>query len=496
MNIVLLVADQWRWDTIFQEGNICQTPNLLRFAEQGVAFANAYTCCPLCSPARGSLFTGKWPHQTGLMDNVGGMMYYSLGKLHPSHKTFLERLRDDAGYAVSYCGKWHIGRGTLSERGIGDVRISDGGPSNPGGAKQSGVNQGNQPQLDGEFLPPYYGSYLRGVGRDQRIIEAGIEQIERLAQGEKPFCAVISTPGPHFPHYIPRRFAELYADLPQDFQPPNYWIPFVEEGKPRMQSKPYWPCQNTRPLTFDDWRKTCQHYWGYCTYLDEQFRGAISKLDELGLRDNTVVAFTADHGEMLGGHGMFDKGPYFYEEIVHIPMIVRDPEHRRPEKPDGFVNLRDLFPTLLSLAGIHHVLTEDEKPRSFWSTHDDHTFYCYDSYQGRQFKIRGIHNRRYKYNWSPHDMCELYDLERDPGERVNLICSPEYAEVQADLHGKLMSWMEAESDYLLCSKHLLPVGSYIDGRPFEEQHDHGWSERDWNWFRQRKGESPCQEGPG
>ena len=486
LNMVFLMADQWRWDAIFEEGHICQTPNLLRLAEQGVAFANAYTCYPLCSPARGALFTGKWPHQTGLTDNVGGGSFYPHGKLNPSHKTFLERLRDDAGYDIAYCGKWHMGTSSLAERGLENVRASDGGAgrSKSGGRRRPGLN------LNGETLSPYYGSYSDGIGNSQNIIEQGIEQIEYLAQEERPFCAVISTPGPHFPHYIPKRFAELYAHLPEDFHPANYCEPFAEVHKPKMQSKPYWPCQNTRPLSAEDWRKTCQHYWGFCTHLDEQFGRVLNRLDDLGISDNTVVAFAVDHGEMLGGHGSFDKGPYLYEEIVRIPMMVRDPERRSPKKADGFVNLRDLFPSLISLAGADHILSEEEKARSYWVTANDCTFYCYDSYQGRQFKIRGVHTGQYKYNWSPHDMCELYDMERDPGERVNLINSPEYTEAQADLNRKLVSWMEAEGDYLLCAKHLLPVGSYIDGRAFEEQHDHGWSERDWDWFKQRSRLNP------
>jgi arylsulfatase A-like enzyme len=106
----------------------------------------------------------------------------------------------------------------------------------------------------------------------------------------------------------------------------------------------------------------------------------LDKLDELGLMGNTVVAFSADHGEMLGAHGKFDKCPDFYEETVHIPMIVRDPRQAHPKKPDGFVNLRDLFPTLISLAGADSILTEDEQARSCWVTEHEHTFYCYDSY--------------------------------------------------------------------------------------------------------------------
>jgi arylsulfatase A-like enzyme len=480
------MSDQWRWDTLYQTGHACRTPHLDRLAGQGVAFTNAFTCCPLCSPARGALFTGKWPHQTGLMDNVAGGSYYPHGKLHPAQVTYLERLRDKAGYALAYAGKWHMGNGTLLERGIENVRLSDGGA--PGSGRWP------VPSLDGETLPPFYGSFSQGVGRDQAIIEQGMAQIEELAQGDRPFCAVISTYGPHFPHYVPRTYADLYTGLPASTpagMPDNYCPPFVEAGKPKMQSRPYWPCQNTLPLSADDWRRTCQHYWGYCTHLDEQYGRLLARLDELGIAQNTVVAFAVDHGEMLGAHGNFDKGPYLYEEIMRIPMIVRDPQGRRPRNAEGFVNLRDLYPTLISLAGAGDVLTYEEHARSYWATDADHTFYGYDNYQGREFKLRGIRTARYKYNWSPHDLDELYDLERDPGERANLIDQPvdagglAYAGVRAGLHARLMDWMEAEGDYLLCCNQLRPVGSYVDGRAWEEQHDPGWSEADWAWYRNR-----------
>ncbi|MFN2237315.1 MAG: sulfatase-like hydrolase/transferase [Anaerolineales bacterium] len=478
LNMVLLMADQWRWDTIFQPGHTCWTPNLNRFAESGIAFDSAFTNVPLCCPARGSLLTGLWPHQTGLMDNVQAGSFYPSGQLHADHKTYLERLRDGLGYAVHYAGKWHVGLGTAAERGI-EADVCDGAV--PGRRGEDIQN----PKIEGEALPPFYASFPDGKNRDQHVIESGIANLEKLAQSDRPFCAIISTWGPHFPHTVPQHFADLYANAtPDGFLPDNYCHPFSEENKPKMQSKPYWPCQNTLPLTSDDWRKTVAHYWGYCTYLDEQFGRVLDKLDELGIAGKTIVAFAVDHGEMLGGHGNFDKGPYFYEEIVHIPMIVRDPLKRQPINSNGFVNLRDLFPTMISLAGAEAILNEDERSRSYWRTDNKATFYTYDAYQGRQFKLRGISTARYKYNWSPNDLCELYDLENDPGERYNLVDDPAFAEVHNRLHLQLMAWMADEDDYLLHTRHLLPAGSYVDGRGFEQQHDPGvWSEAEKSWFK-------------
>jgi len=483
MNIVYIMTDQWRWDTIFQPGHICQTPNLDHLSEEAVVFNNAYTCYPLCSPARGALFTGRWPYQNNLTDNVDGGSYCPNGKLHTGYKTYLERLRDDADYDISYSGKWHLGNGTLIERGINNVAMSDGGVQRTGRANPKAAKW-SQPNPDGDTLWPYYSSFSSGVGRDARTVEAGIRQIEELAGGDKPFCSVISIHGPHFPHNIPRKFADIYADLPDDFWPPNYCQPFTEENKPFMQSRAYWPCQDTRYLTQEDWKKTCQHYWGYCSWLDDEFGKIFKRLKELELWESTVVAFSPDHGEKLGAHGHFDKGPDFYEETMHIPMIIREPSGQQARNHDSFVNLRDLFPTLISLAGAGEILSEEERNRSFWKTNNEHTFYSYDSYQGREFKLRGIHTERYKYNWSPHDLCELYDLQIDPGERNNLIASPEHSQIREELHAKLMEWMASEDDVLLGNKHLLPPGAYIDGRGVNEQHVHaGWRDKEalWRW---------------
>jgi arylsulfatase A-like enzyme len=272
--------------------------------------------------------------------------------------------------------------------------------------------------------------------------------------------------GPHFAHNVPQHYADLY-ELPDDFVPGNFCPPFSEEKKPHVLGRAHWPCQETTLLSQDDWRRTAQHYWGFCTYLDDLFSEVLEVLDVEDLWQNTVVAFVTDHGEMLGSHGRFDKGPDFYEETAHIPLAIWDPEGRKPANTGSFVNLVDLFPTLVDLAGAEGVLSESERARSMWRTDHDHTCLTYDSYQGRHFMLRGIRTDRYKYTWRPRDLDELYDLDEDPGERRNLIDSAEHQATIAELQAKLDAWMQREGDYLHYARHLPEPGSFTDGRSYD-----------------------------
>jgi arylsulfatase A-like enzyme len=461
-NIVFFMVDQLRWDAAFDERNPCRMPGLLRFGEKGVRFDKAYTICPLCSPARAAVFTGLLPHQTGFIDNV--CAFWPNRTLNPEYRTYLERLQD-SGYTVTYTGKWHVGKGGLVERGVDDVRCSDGGhtPGKP-------TYKTEPLKRVGEWFKPYYEAYSEGTNRDRIRTDAGKDQLRECVAGfhedGKPFCSVISLSGPHFSHCIPKRYAHMY-ELPQDFVPDNFCPPFTEEKKPHVLGRAHWPSQETADLTPEDWRKTAQHYWGYCSYIDDLFSEVLHLLDEEDLWEDTVVAFTPDHGEMLGAHGRFDKGPDFYEETVHLPFVIWDPARREPVNRNSYVNLVDLYPTLISLAGASEVLSDDEKARSMWTTNHGHTCMCYDGYQGRHFMVRGIRTDRYKYTWRPRDLDELYDMQEDPGERNNLIDSPRHEAVILELRKKLDAWMEREGDYLRHAKHVPEPGSFADGRCYD-----------------------------
>ncbi|WP_204114460.1 sulfatase-like hydrolase/transferase [Shimia biformata] len=467
-NIILFLTDQWRWDTLNQPGHPAKLPNLMAFREEATNFTNAYTSVPLCTPARASLFTGKWPHQTGTMDNVQGKAFYPHGKLHPSQKTYMERLRDD-GYEVCFIGKWHLGDGTLTDRGIPDTPLCDGGDVPL-------MRVADDLEFAAPRKTPFYGTLDAGTPLDEQRVNIAIDRLDALQSTGRPFCLIVSLHGPHFPHHVPRRYVELYDDLPDDYMPDNYCPQFSETGKPRAQSAFYWPCQDTSGLTQQDWRRTAQHYWGFCSWIDDLFGRFRARVQDAGLDETSVLAFTTDHGEMLGAHGWFDKGPFFYDEVMRIPMLIRDPGQGKGNgqgaETGSFVSFRDLFPTLIDRAGAHEVLSVAEARRSFWSTGADHVTYCYDAYQGRQFKFRGIRTERYKYAWSPHDIEELYDLQTDLQERENRADDPDLATVKADLNTRLFAWMKAERDPLWMQGYQLPVGSYIDGRDVSEQHVH------------------------
>lgn len=447
-NIILFLTDQWRWDVLNDPSVQVRLPHLQKFRSESTNFVNAFTTVPLCTPARGSLFTGRLPHQNGTLDNVQGKAYYPHGKLHPDQITYLERLQDD-GYNVAFIGKWHLGDGTLFERGIADATLSDGG--------DTPLTETAEVTFSGPRKSPYYGTITQGEPLDGLRVAEAIKMLPRLAASDKPFCLVVSLHAPHFPHHVPKTFVDLYKDLPTSYVPANWCPQFAEDEKPIAQSRPWHAVHDTGHMTRADWRRTAQHYWGFCSYVDALFGDFRHAVTNAGLDNKTVLAFTSDHGEMLGAHGWFDKGPFFYEEVMRIPMLIRAPSCPGGERRENFVSFRDLFPTLIAQAG-----GCIDSERSFYQTKADAAYYVYDSYQGRQFRFRGIRESRFKYAWSPHDLDELYDLENDPGERRNLANVADYAAIGARLRTKLFDWMKRQNDPLLEPGQHPPVGSYLD----------------------------------
>jgi arylsulfatase A-like enzyme len=472
-NVLLFITDQQRWDTLSLTGRTpCRTPNLDRLARAGVSFDRCITPDPICCPARSSLFTGRYPHATGVGNN----------QELPLERPAVPEVFRNAGYHVAYSGKWHCGRGRafagfdefsgergreykqwLADHGYADTypygtddfsyHFTSSGPrghiSNPNTAAQAGTTE---------------------TIFDTWVANQAMSQLERRP-ADKPFFQVCSFHGPHPIFVIPEPYYSLY-DPAQAPEPANFADPMTD--KPAFQQRSIWHgAAHEHGTSWEPWRRSQSVYWGYVTLLDELMGRVLGKLDSLGLADNTIVIMTTDHGEMMGSHGLFQKSS-MYEESLRVPLLVRAPglipnnaTGRRIIAP---VSLTDLTPTMLGLTGLtefaNGLLEPQGRDLSAWLTGDlpvppanlgatddpaaGAVFAEYKPYESEGMTdIRCIVGPRYKYAWNRDDLEELYDTWSDPAELHNRATDPSFAPIRTRLRERLLEWMSTTEDPLL-----------------------------------------------
>jgi len=461
-NVLFILTDQWpSWAFSFMGAGI-PTPNIDRLAAQGTTFANAFTSCPLCTPARGALLTSRWPHQTGVYDNynVGHSQQASLSM---DETTWIDEAAQ-SGYHVGYFGKWHLGSNNPKERG---AHCYD--PHRPARSHQKKqsysydrmkayytINEQRQ-LLQGRS--PFWGEVDTAKEKFSPfpVMAHGVRFLEEWTAGEreKPFFLTVSSTPPHFPHYLPAEYARIADRLRDTIQLPAS----LEDncaGRPWFHATPWWPCMDTSVLDQEEWRTVVAYSHAHIMLVDEAVGLILDTLERLHLCDSTTVVFTADHGDMEGAHNRFDKGPYFYEEVWRIPLIVCQPGVP-PAVQRAFVSILDVGETLFTLTG---AVDRESHPRSgrnllpLTGSSDkpeqwpDIAYGVYDLYNGINFAVRAIRDERWKYVWNPQETDELYDLASDPHEMVNLIDDPAGVEAKSRLYEQLMIWLEEIGDDL------------------------------------------------
>lgn len=458
MNLLFLMTDQHRVDTLGCYGNPhVATPNLDRLAAAGTRFDRFYTPTAICTPARASLLTGQAPFRHRLLAN------------YERNVGYLEDLREDAftfpgalaerDYQLGLIGKWHVG----TQRNAASYGFD--GPDLPGWH-----NPVDHPDyaayLKERDLPPYrISDPIRGTtpngnpgnllaARLHQPVEAtfehylatrAIEQLERYAADGRPFFLATHFFGPHLPYLLPDAYFDAYGpdlvELPAS-------IAETFEGKPPVQRNysAHWTF-DTIPL--DVTRKLIAVYWGYVTLIDEQIGRILTRLDELGLGQDTSVFFTADHGEFTGAHRLHDKGPAMYEDIYRIPGIIRIPG-AAPQVRREFVSLTDCTATILDLAGCDTSpavdsrslvpLVRGEQPE--WPTE------LLAEFHGHHFPYpqRMIRDEHHKLVVNPESVNELYDLGADPHELTNRYEHPEMRPVRRRLMRRLYDLLRERGD--------------------------------------------------
>ncbi len=437
--VVLIMTDTQRWDMLGCYRNTgLLTPNLDRLAEGGVRFNRAYNCQPVCGPARSAIFTGTFPHTNGSWANSM--------PLGDNVKTVGQRLRDNAVHAA-YIGKWHLDGGDYF--GLG--RCPDGWDPDYWYDMRNYLEELTPRERRISRMPPsrWTEPIEESFTFAHRCSNRAVDFLDRF--GEQDFFLVVSYDEPHGPFLAPQRYSEMYRDFefPKD---PGIWDSL--QDKPAHQR--VWRGEPYSEQKADELRIRRADYFGCNTFADHEIGRVLEAIESRC--PQALVIYTSDHGDALHSHGINNKGPATYEEIVRVPLLVRWPGHA----PQGAVSdsifshvditcsVLDAFglPQPPMLEGVSQLPTFAEPT----ATQRDACFIEFGRYEtdhdgfGGFQPLRSICDGRYKLTVNLLTSDELYDLETDPCEVTNLINSPDHAQARDALHDRLLNWMNETRD--------------------------------------------------
>ena len=462
-NILIFMSDQERGD-VLDPAHPCITSNADRLAADGVRFTNAYCPTAHCCPSRATFFTGMYPSKHGIFNNVSTPTAINRS-LADGILTFGEHLRD-AGYQLAFSGKWHVTNAeNPSDRGWEELHVTAGAGSfmhrDLDHYRKLPVN-GDEPRKQGQIKRPGWGdlqlfdSYESTAengyadNKDYQVVKAAVDKLPQLAESGDPWALYVGTFGPHDPFIVSKQFLDMY-DLDDVPLPPNYHDPM--DDKPsvyRRTRDQYWG-----QLSETEIRDAVRHYWAYCTMMDAMFGEVLDTLEATGQADNTLVLRVSDHGEYCGAHGIFFKGVPSFREAYHIPAIIRYPKGINTVNRivEDYISLADFAPTFLEAAGLDTPdnLTGSSLMPFLNNTSNDWRDAHYTQFNGVElyYSQRTVQTKQYKYVYNGFDFDELYDIQNDPYEMVNLARDPSYDEVKRGLVQKMWQFAAQEDDHRL-----------------------------------------------
>lgn len=439
-NIIFVFADQLRGCSVGYAGEEpVLTPHIDRFAQDSAVFTNAVSMLPVCGPYRGSLLTGRTPLSTGLVLNDIALKTSEIS---------IADAFNAGGYKTAYIGKWHL----------------DGPDRNapvPPGPRRQGFDYWVGANFEHNYDRSRYtnndGTVKTWEGWDAEAqTRLALDYVRSNADGE-PFALFLSWGPPHHPYrVVPQRYLDMYD-------------PAAIPGRPNCPNVP---------------REDLWGYYAQITFLDDQFSRIVELLEETGLRDDTVLVFTSDHGDMHGSHGHYKK-QWPWNESIKVPFVLRYPRAAPAGAKIRYpISVIDIMPTLLGLAGLpvpdtvegvdlapfirgertdppESVLIMNPCPFSIGDPRGPDQF---PDYQGQRLEYRGVITDRYSYVRTIDNPWLLYDNDQDPYQMSNLIDSPKHAVTRAHLDALMTGHMERIADK------FLPRESYYE--EFDIEFDH------------------------
>ena len=431
-NVLIILTDQQTNDCLSLMGNPnLRTPYLDSLARRGVYFTESYCTSPVCGPSRSSLLTGRMPHETGVVWNSTN--------IDPKVPT-IGQIFAEAGYNTAYAGKWHLPEGYPAQK-----------------ARDS---------IAGFKVIPFQSlekSWDKGEETDGPIADAAVKYLVEY-EGDKPFLLAVSLHNPHDICYVPRE-PDAYAKapeidaplppLPANFNPAMKEPEFLEEK--RLMDHYGDELLKTKDYTEADWRAYLYHYYRFAEMVDAEIGKIWNALRERGLDENTIIAFTSDHGDGAAAHQWAAKLS-LYEEVVTVPFGISWPGRIPAGRIDRqqLVSGIDLTPTLCAYARISAAsFTGKSLKEAIESPEVPHREYLVVQLEDDKLDstrhARLIRNLRFKYNVysSGKDNEQLFDLWNDPGETENLAYDTNYQTIKTHLKTKLGDWMNQNRDNAL-----------------------------------------------
>ncbi|HSS95127.1 MAG TPA: choline-sulfatase [Candidatus Dormibacteraeota bacterium] len=435
MNILLVIADQLAARSLPAYGNrVVKTPHLDRLAAEGVVFEHAYCSSPLCAPSRASFITGGLPSRIGVYDNGA--------ELPASVPTVAHHLRA-VGYWTGLAGKMHfIGPDQL--HGFEERLTPDIYP-----AGMHWIPDWEAPVS--EHKPWYHDMssvFEAGVSEaslqleyDEQVARTSIQTIHDRARGGdgRPFLLVASFSHPHDPWEIPAAYWNIYKDA--NIDGPS--VPSIPDGALDPHSRRVREmCGGLGvDVPVEMVLRARRGHYAAISYVDHKVGLLMKALAETGLRDETVVIFAADHGEMLGERGLWYKMTFF-EPSAAVPLIVSSPRTFRARRVSANVSLLDLAPTLLELASPHPASRREADLPTTWGSGFDGASLVpllgggdgtrraavVGEYlaEGAVAPVVMIRRESLKFIASPGDPDQLFDVDADPDELNNLASTSAY----------------------------------------------------------------------
>jgi arylsulfatase len=437
-NILWICTDQQRYDTIGALGNkYIRTPNLDKLIETGTAFTHAYCQNPICTPSRASFLTGYYPRSIRACTN-GNEKWENAAPL-------ITKTLADIGYDCALAGKFHLSaaHNRIEPRVDDGYRVFDWSHHPPDewteGAnayiewlKSKGYHYGK--------LKQEQGAIPTALHQTTWCANRAIDFMKEKRSG--PWLFSFNCFDPHPPLDPPKEYLDRF-DIDSMPMPP-FKASDIEEYD-RLRNS-FFQSECKKPEAREA-KLNIAKYWAMIELIDHNVGRMLKALEETGQRDNTLVIFTSDHGNMIGHHGLMHKGCRFYEGLVRVPLIMSLPgTFKQNMKNDALVELVDIAPTLLELSGLpvdrsmhgKSLMGQLSGHVAPWE-HRDRVYATYtntltSSEEDRPSYGTMVRTRRYKLaSYHGTGKGQLFDLEKDPGEFVNLWDDPKHQTAKTEL---------------------------------------------------------------